>query len=214
VGFFTSGCLYLFGKEYRTKPDQRDLVMQDIEPFYNWETHYVAAEDERSPFYGRDYNMQMYTHDIYGYYIHPLWDEIGSETLYVKILFADYQRRFVVIEMFGEWNDTLHNDIMHFKRNVIDLLVHQGINQFILVGENVLNFHGSDDCYYEEWFEDVEDGWIAAVNFRDFVETEWRKYHLDYYINFGGTLNIENWRTLAPNPFYEAVRGMIMRRLN
>lgn len=173
----------------------------------------MAADDEKSPFYGRDYNMQMYTHDIYGYYIHPLWDEIGSETLYVKILFADYQRRFVVIEMFGEWNDTLHNDIMHFKRNVIDLLVHEGINQFILVGENVLNFHGSDDCYYEEWFEDVEDGWIAAVNFRDFVETEWRKYHLDYYINFGGTLNIDNWRTLSPNPFYEAVRGLIMRRL-
>jgi len=187
--------------------------MQDIEPFYNWETYYVAADDEKSPFYGRDYNMQMYTHDIYGYYIHPLWDEIGSETLYVKILFADYHRRFAVIEMFGEWNDTLHNDIMHFKRNVIDLLIQEGINQFILVGENILNFHGSDDCYYEEWFEDVEDGWIAAVNFRDFVEVEWRKYHLDYYINFGGTLNIDNWRTLSPNPFYETVRGLIMRRL-
>ncbi|MBC7922475.1 MAG: hypothetical protein H7Z75_15455 [Ferruginibacter sp.] len=187
--------------------------MQNIEPFYNWENHYVAADDERSPFYQRDYNLQEYTHDIYGYYIHPLWDEIGSETLYVKILFADYQRRFAVIEMFGEWNDTLHNDIMHFKRNDVELMVQQGINQFILLGENVLNFHGSDDCYYEEWFEDVEDGWIAAVNFRDFVETEWRKYHLDYYINFGGTLHLDHWRTLSPHPFYEAVRGLIMRRL-
>jgi len=28
--------------------------------------------------------------------------------------------------------------------------------QFILIGENVLNFHSSDDCYYEEWFQDVE----------------------------------------------------------
>ena len=187
--------------------------MQDIEPFYNWETHYVAADDERSPFYQRDYNLHQYTHDIYGYYIHPLWDEIGSETLYVKILFADYQRRFAVIELFGEWNDTLHNDIMHFKRNVVDPMVQQGVNQFILLGENVLNFHGSDDCYYEEWFEDVEDGWIAAVNFRDFVETEWRKYHLDYYINFGGTLQLDHWRTMSPYPFYEAVRGLIMRRL-
>jgi hypothetical protein len=187
--------------------------MQDIEPFYNWEIYYNATDDERSPFFGRDYNLNEYTRDIYGYYIHPLWDEIGSETLYVKILFADYQRRFVVIEMFGEWNDTLHNDIMHFKRNVIDLLVRQGVNQFILVGENVLNFHGSDDCYYEEWFEDVEDGWIAAVNFRDFVEVEWKKFHLDYYINFGGTLNIENWRTMSPIPFYETVKSLILRRL-
>ncbi|MES2732457.1 MAG: hypothetical protein V4714_11930 [Bacteroidota bacterium] len=187
--------------------------MQEIEPFYNWERYYIAAEDERSPFFGRDYNMQEYTNDIYGYYIHPLWDDIGSETLYIKILFADYQRRFVVIEMFGEWNDTLHNDIMHFKRNVIDILVHQGINQFILVGENILNFHGSDDCYYEEWFEDVEDGWIAAVNFREFVEVEWRKYHIDYYINFGGTLHLDNWRTLSPMPFYDTVKQLIMRRL-
>ena len=56
--------------------------------------------------------------------------------------------------MFGEWNDTLHNDIMFFKRNVIDHLIGQGIRKFILLGENLLNFHGSrDDEYYEEWFE-------------------------------------------------------------
>ncbi|QHT70992.1 hypothetical protein GXP67_32260 [Rhodocytophaga rosea] len=187
--------------------------MHEIEPFYNWENYYVAADDDRSPFYGREYNMQMYTHDIYGYYIHPLWDEIGSETLYVKILYIDYQRRFAIIEMFGEWNDTLHNDIMHFKRNVIDYLVEEGINQYILIGENILNFHGSDDCYYEEWFEEVEDGWIVAVNFREFVEDEWRKFHLDYYINFGGTLEIDNWRTLTPNRFYETVKALVVRRL-
>jgi hypothetical protein len=187
--------------------------MHEIEPFYNWENYYVASDDDRSPFYGREYNMQEYTHDIYGYYIHPLWDDIGSETLYIKILFTDYSRRFAVIEMFGEWNDTLHNDIMHFKRNVVDYLVSEGINQFILIGENILNFHGSDDCYYEEWFEDVEDGWIVAINFRDFVEAEWRKFRLDYYINFGGTLEIDNWRTLTPGRFYETVKSLVIRRL-
>lgn len=187
--------------------------MHEIEPFYNWENYYIASDDSRSPFYGREYNMNQYTHDIYGYYIHPLWDDIGSETLYVKILYTDYNRRFAVIEMFGEWNDTLHNDIMHFKRNVIDYLIEQDINQFILIGENVLNFHGSDDCYYEEWFEDVEDGWIVAINFRNFVEAEWRKFRLDYYINFGGTLEIDNWRTLAPARLYETVRELVVRRL-
>jgi hypothetical protein len=187
--------------------------MHDIEPFYNWDKFYSSADDERSPFYGAEYNLVTYTNDIYGYYIHPLWDFIGSETLYVKILFADYDRRYVVIEMFGEWNDTLHNDIMHLKRNVIDYLVKENINQFILIGENVLNFHGSDDCYYEEWFEDVEDGWIAAVNFREFIFDEWKKFNLDSYINYGGNMEIENWRTMNPRQFYESISGLILRRL-
>jgi len=188
--------------------------MQDIEPFYNWENYYSAVDDEQSPFYGKEYNTSTYTHAIYGYYIHPFWDYIGSETLYIKILYADYNLNYVVIEMFGEWNDTLHNDIMFFKRNVIDHLIGQGIRKFILLGENLLNFHGSrDDEYYEEWFEDVEDGWIAAVNFRDFVESEWKKYKLDYYINFGGTLEIENWRTMNPVQFFQHVSDQIVRRL-
>ena len=187
--------------------------MHDIEPFYNWETYYSAAEDERSPFYGREYNFNEYEHDVYGYYIHPLWDEFGSETLYCKILYTDYDRRFTVIEMFGEWNDTLHNDIMHFKRQVIDHLIGEGINKYILIGENLLNFHGSDDEYYAEWFEEVEDGWIAAVSFRDFVEAEWKKFRLDYYINFGGTLQIDNWRTFLPLRFFELVNSLIVRRL-
>ncbi|WP_138994477.1 hypothetical protein [Larkinella sp. C7] len=188
--------------------------MHEIEPFYNWEKWYNASDDPNSPFFGRVYNMTQYTNTIYGYYIHPLWDEIGSETLYCKILFADYDRRFVVIELFGEWNDTLHNDIMYLKRQVIDPLVNEQINKFILVGENILNFHGSDDSYYEEWFEDVEDGWIAAVNFRDFVESEWKRFRLDYYMNFGGTLDeIDNWRTLKPAAFFDLVNSLIIRRL-
>ncbi|WMJ71907.1 hypothetical protein RCC89_01785 [Cytophagaceae bacterium ABcell3] len=187
--------------------------MHELEPFFNWEKYYNAVNDERSPFFGAQYNTQQYTNAIYGYYIHPLWDYIGSETLYLKILYTNYEQRFVIIEMIGEWNDTLHNDIMHLKRNVIDYLVDQGINQFILIGENVMNFHGSDDCYYEEWFEDVEDGWIAAINFRDFVEQEWRRYNIDCYINYGGSLNIDNWRTMNPKAFYKQVSSQIMKRL-
>lgn len=187
--------------------------MHEIEPFYNWEKYYVAAKDRKSPFYGRDYNTNQYEHDIYGYYIHPLWDEIDSETLYVKILFADYKKKFAVIELFGEWNDTLHNDIMYFKRNVIDHLLAQGVHQFILIAENILNFHGSDDEYYAEWFDEIEDGWIAIVGSRDHTEREWKRYRLDYYLNFGGTLHLENWRTLQPQPFYELVKSLIVRRL-
>src|SRR5947207_2210579 len=104
--------------------------MHEIEPFYNWDKYYQSADDERSPFYGTEYNIMGYTNAIYGYYIHPLWDFIGSETLYIKILYANYSKGFAVIEMFGEWNDTLHNDVMHFKRNVIDLLLKENITQY------------------------------------------------------------------------------------
>jgi hypothetical protein len=188
--------------------------MQEIEPFYNWEKFYTANNDSDSPFFGNEYVITEYTNSIYGYYIHPLWDNIGSETLWIKILYTDYHFNFSIIEFLGEWNDALHNDIMHLKRNVIDLMTPLGVDKFILIGENVFNFHGSDDCYYEEWFEDVADGWIAALNFRYFVTDEWKKYMIDSYINFGGNLEIENWRTYNPLQLFNLVNELITKRLN
>ena len=41
-----------------------------------------------------------------------------------------------------------------------------------MIGENILNFHGSDDCYYEEWKSDCNEGWIVPINFRDHVLDE------------------------------------------
>jgi len=189
--------------------------MQNIEPSYQWENKYVAANDPYSPFYGRTYSTMEYTNTIYGYYIHPLWDDIESETLYLKILFADYKNKFCIIELFGEWNDTLHNDIMFLKRNVIDHLLKKGIVYFMLIGENIFNFHGMvEDDYYAEWFEDVENGWIAAINFAEFVEKEWTKYHIDYCINFGGSLNVPNWRTLQPEQLFRGIDLILSKRLN
>lgn len=188
--------------------------MHEIEPYYNWLKYYDPAADEESPYFGKEYNYDLYTNAIYNYYIDPAWDFMGSETLYIKILYSDYMRGYCVLEFIGEWNDAINNDIMHLKRNIIDYMSPKGINKYILLGENVLNFHGSDDCYYEEWFEDVEDGWIAAVNFRDFVLYEWQRYNIDSYINFGGSLQIENWRTMKPVYFFELVSSLITRRLS
>lgn len=194
--------------------------MHEIEPYYSWYTYYEVSEDERSPFYGKEYNYDLYSEDIYGYFIDPAWDFMGSETLYLKILYTDYTKGVSVIEFIGEWNDALHNDIMHLKRNVVEHLIRQGINKFILLGDNVLNFHGSDDCYYEEWSDEVMEvevngkpGWIAAVNFRDFVLEEWQKFGLDTIIACGGNLQIANWRTMHPNSFFELVQNMVHRRI-
>jgi hypothetical protein len=188
--------------------------MHEIEPYYNWLKYYDAATDDRSPFFGKEYNYDVYSETIYGYYIDPAWDYMGSETLYVKILYTDYEASYTVIEFIGEWNDAINNDIMELKRNVIEPMINEGINKFILIGENIMNFHGSDDCYYEEWFEEVEDGWIAAVSFPEFVQDEFKKYHVDHYINMGGTLQIDKWRTMQPHTFFDVVNSMITRRLN
>ncbi|MEO6819903.1 MAG: hypothetical protein ABI266_00465, partial [Ginsengibacter sp.] len=140
--------------------------MQDIEPYDNWLHLYTSEEDNHSPFYGKEYSQFEYINTIYNYYIHPLWDEFGSRTLYLKVLMADYDEKYVIMEMIGEWNDAIENDIMTLKRDVIDEFLHEGINKFILITENVLNFHSSDDSYYEEWYEDVKEngGWIVFMN--------------------------------------------------
>ncbi|NTW31847.1 MAG: hypothetical protein HGB12_04350 [Bacteroidetes bacterium] len=187
--------------------------MHDIEPYWNWRNYYIASEDERSPFFEREYNEFEFTHAIYNYLIHPQWDYIGSPTLYIKILYVDYELSFCIIEFIGEWNDCINNDIMFLKRNIIESLMSEGINKFILLGENILNFHASDDCYYQEWYEDIENGWIAAVNFRKHVFNEFQSCNIHYYISFGGELNNIDWRTYTPYQFFKRIENLITKRI-
>ncbi len=187
--------------------------MHAIEPYYNWRHLYIASEDERSPFYGREYSEFEFTHAIYNYLIHPQWDDFGSATLFLKVLYADYDKHFCIIELIGEWNDVLYNDIGFLKRQLIDLLTEEGINRFLLIGENVLSFHAGDNDYYAEWFDDVEDGWIVGINFRQHVLEEFVSNRLDYFIAFGGGFNSFNWRSLQPLALYEKIESMVMKRL-
>jgi len=187
--------------------------MHSIEPFYNWQHLYKSEEDKHSPFYERQYSEVYFTNTIYGHYIHPQWDEFGSESLYIKILQADYIEGYAIIEMIGEWNDCIHNDIMFLKRDVVDILLQAGINKFILIGENVLNFHASEDDYYEEWFQDVEDGWIALINFRTHVLEEFSKFKIDYYVNYGGELDNLDWRKSTAQMMFSSVQAILNHRL-
>ena len=154
--------------------------MQDIEPYYRWRDLYIADEDELSPFYGREYSEFEYTNTIYNYYIHPQWDDFGSSTLYLKVLFVDYEIGYAIIEMIGEWNDAINNDIMT-------------VNQ--------------------EWFDDTEEGWIVALNFREYVKEEFNKYSIDYYLVYGGELDEMLWRTHSPSELYQKIQGIINHRL-
>lgn len=171
--------------------------MQDIEPFYNWRHLYTAEEDRRSPFYGNEYSEFEYSQTVYNYYLHPQWDFFGSRTLYMKMLFADYEAGFAVIELIGEWNDAIENDIMTLRRNVADPLYERGIFRYILITENVLNFHSSDDSYYEDWQSRLEDdrGWVAVLNMPEQSQYDFRKAGLTRYLQFG---ELPQWRTMNP----------------
>jgi hypothetical protein len=134
----------------------------------------------------------------------------------MKVLYVSYSRGFVVAELLGEWNDCINNDIMTLKRDIVDAMISQGINYFILVGENVLNFHASDDCYYEEWGDDLyeRDGWIALINFRPHVLSEMKKAGLDQYLACGGELDDLEWRTYRPAQLFEKINQLFRKRLS
>ena len=186
--------------------------LQDIEPYDNWQYLYTSENDERSPFHGREYSQFEFTNTIYNYYIHPLWDEFGSATLYLKVLMADYDSKYVIFELLGEWNDTIENDIMRLKREVIDEFLRQGISKFILITENVLNFHSSDDSYYEEWYEDVADaaGWIVILNMPEATQHDFKKARLNNYIEI---ISFAPWRTMKPDVLFNQLDNILLRRL-
>lgn len=185
--------------------------MHDIEPYFRWRGDYIADEDPKSPFYGRLYSEFEYSNKIYNHYIHPQWDEFGSLTLYTKILFVDYDEQFAIFEMIGEWNDAIYNDIMYFKRNLINELIDESIFKFIIICDNVLNFHASDDSYYEEWYEDIKEdnGWICFINTFKHVEDEMKSAMLQYFINFGENYNDINWRIFTPNNLFLMIENYV-----
>jgi hypothetical protein len=193
--------------------------MHDIEPHFRWRELYTAEADPRSPFFGRTYSEFEFTHLLYNYYLHPQWDSFGSATLYAKILFADYEEGCAFIELIGEWNDTLHNDIMLLKRNLIDPLMEEGIYKFAFFCDNLLNFHASfDDDYYAEWAEEIEEegGWVMLLNTRPQVEEELRNGTLGYYLHFGEEYNDLPWRSQKPNLLFVMLQSLLtnsVRRL-
>lgn len=186
--------------------------MHDIEPFYNWRHIYTSEEDERSPFFGRQYSEFEFTQTIYNFYIHPQWDDFESRTLYLKVLQADYEEHYMVIELIGEWNDAIENDIMYLKREVIDKFMAEGITKYILVAENVLNFHSGDRDYYIEWFEEVTDqeGWVVCLNMPDQTQHDFRKSKLNRYIEL---MDLPEWRIFKPIHLFRKIDEQILKRL-
>lgn len=186
--------------------------MHDIEPYYNWRHIYVSEEDQRSPFYGQTPSEFEFTRTVYNYYIHPQWDEFGSRTLYMKVLIADYDEKYAIIELIGEWNDAIENDIMTLKREVIDVFELEGIKKFILIAENVLNFHSGDKDYYEEWYEETSDGngWIVILNMPEATQHDFKKAKLNRWLEL---IDIPEWRTYKPFHLFRKIDTFEQARL-
>lgn len=187
--------------------------MHDIEPYYNWREYYTAEDDKRSSFYKTQYSEFEFSKAVYNYLIHPQWDEFGSLTLYLKLLYVSYEEHFCIIELIGEWNDLIYNDVMYLYRNVIEDLLANDICYFILIGENVLEFHSDTSDYYEEWFDNLGDGWIIGLNFRSYVIREFKDANIDYYLNFGGAFNEIPWRKYLPDELFKKIESLITKRL-
>ncbi len=187
--------------------------MQDIEPYYRWRDLYISEEDTNSPFFGQTYSEFEFSTTIYNYYIHPQWDDMGSRTLFLKIIFADYQQQFCIIELIGEWNDAIENDIMTLRRDVTDSLEKHGIIKFILLAEYVLNFHSSDREYYEEWYENISDenGWLVCLNMPQATQHDFIKMKLNRYIELK---EVPSWRQYRPEALFTLIDKEIMMRLS
>jgi hypothetical protein len=183
--------------------------MHNIEPYYNWIHLYSANKDERTPFYAREYSEFHFTDKIYNHLIHPQWDNFGSPTLFLKILYTDYHEHYCIIELIGEWNDCIENDIMTLLHEILEPMQLEGITKFVLIGENVLNFHSSDDEYYQDWNDNNPEGWVCLVNFLPHVLEEMASQNIDAHWIWGGELNEMEWRKLKPSELIQQIEKTI-----
>lgn len=173
-------------------------IMHNIEPFYGWRDRYIVEEDERSPFFGHQHNEFAYDQKIYNYYVHPQWNNFGSNTLLLKCLYTDYELGYTIIEFIGEWNDFLHNDIEMLIRSIVNPLIAQGVFRFILIGENILTFHGEATDYYEEWQDLASDsgGFVTMINLQDHVREEMNDIGVGQCLRLDG--HVLDWRKYPP----------------
>ena len=131
---------------------------------------------------------------------------------YFNTIFIYCGNKCIVFELIGEWNDAIENDIMTLKREVIDIFESNGISKFIIVAENVLNFHSGDKDYYEEWYEEIMDekGWVVILNMPVPSQYEFKKSHIDRYIEL---MEIDDWRIYKPFHLFKKIDSEISTRL-
>ena len=102
---------------------------------------------------------------------------------------------------------------MELKREVLDKLMAEGIVKFILIAENVFNFHSGDKDYYEELYDELsdEDGWAVLINFNPAAQHDFLLRKLNRYIEL---MEISAWRTYKPEHFFQFIDQKLSQRLS
>lgn len=174
-------------------------MFQDIEPHYGWLGFYSHENDPNSPFHGVEHSLFEYNRRVYTYAAHPLWDDIESESLLVKILYANYLDGYAILELFGEWNDLFENDFRLLMENCLLQLQEAGVTRFVFICENVFNIHLQSDDYYQAFLDELGDeGWMLILRPRQAVWSEIQRYGLAQYFFQHPDLDMLNWRKLKP----------------
>ena len=181
-------------------------MFENVEPFYGWLHLYNHEVDVRSPFHEVEHSLFEYNRKIYTFNANPLWDEIESESLLVKILYADYERGYTIIELLGEWNDLFENDFKLLCENCLTYMIDSGINKFILICENVFNVYLEHDYYYDAFHDELEDdGWLFLLKARPNVKSDFEQYNISQYFLWNPTIDLLPWRKLKPWALFEAI---------
>ena len=102
---------------------------------------------------------------------------------------------------------------MEMKRRLADPLNSQGIDKFLFLAYNLLNFHGGEEDYYAEWAEDCEAGWIVLLNARDHILQDLRTARLSPYLWAGERYRFSGWRIQDPLALCQAVDLLIQKQL-
>ncbi|HMR84327.1 MAG TPA: hypothetical protein PKE30_14390, partial [Niabella sp.] len=86
------------------------------------------------------------------------------------------------------------------------------ITKFILIGENVLNFHSGDKDYYEELHEELsdEEGWIVCLNMPEQTQYDFKRARLNQFIEL---MVLDNWRIYKPYHLFKKINETLSRRL-
>jgi len=95
---------------------------------------------------------------------------------------------------------------------VLDKFMEEGIFKFILVAENVLNFHSDGKEYYEELSEDVteKNGWVVCLNMPEQTQYDFNRAHLERFVEL---MELDNWRTYKPYHLFKKIDNELSLRL-
>jgi len=190
------------------------MYLHDLEPYYGWLSLYSTHTDPNSPFHEVEHNQFYYDRSINNIPAHPQWDTIGSESLLLKILYANYLQGYAIIELFGEWNDLFDNDFKLLAENCLTFLIDAGIKKFILLCENVFHVYLDADDYYQALSEELEDeGWVFLLRARPNVLAEFEAYGISSYFMWSPTFDELRWRKLKPTQLYQLIDASMQKLL-